>query len=178
MDVVHVVEGEILPINEPLPESAPRTGKREIMRELSDHDLDVPPFKRRKRKKPKKTARKARTKEVVTKDWVDVIGEEIRSASTQGLFAIVDTVNEMVKEAVMQATADSYDLAIEENVSLQMKIDEMKTSQKRVSLMNERLYTDYCNLYDGLFLSSFRTTKPQTEEALHEFIKIYLNLKI
>ena len=43
--------------------------------------------------------------------------------------------------------------------------------------MNERLYTDYCNLYDGLFLSSFRTTKPQTEEALHEFIKVYLDLK-
>ena len=43
--------------------------------------------------------------------------------------------------------------------------------------MNERVYADYCNLYDGLFLSAFRTSKPQTEEALHEFIKIYLNLK-
>ena len=111
MDVVHVVEGEILPIDEPLPESAPRTGKREIMRELSDHELEVPPFRRKKRKRPRKTVRKARTEEVVTKDWVDVIGEEIRSASTHGLFAIVDTVNEMVKEAVMQAAADSDDLA-------------------------------------------------------------------
>ena len=77
----------------------------------------------------------------------------------------------------MQATADSDDLAAQENASIQEKIDEIKSSQKKVSLMNERVYADYCNLYDGLFLPAFRTTQPQTEEALYEFLKVYLDLK-
>ena len=51
MDVVHVVEGEILPIGEPPLESAPRTGKREIMRYLSDEDIEVPPSFQKKEKK-------------------------------------------------------------------------------------------------------------------------------
>ena len=38
----------------------------------------------------------------------------------------------------------------------------------------ERLYSDYCSLYDALFLSAFHRSKPKNESDLEEFFTKYL----
>ena len=67
-------------------------------------------------------------------------------------------------------------LSQEENkdTKIAKTLDQYKHILWQSEIRAERLYSDYCNLYDALFLSAFHFLKPENESDLEKFFVKYL----
>ena len=172
MDVVEVVGEEIL-----ASEDTPKEGKRGSGKRELEPSTEIPSpagsSSSKKLKTGQEGVREPKTSRKGGKDLMTAFKKNLSSSSDQEIVTMIKDVNKIIGETIQQRILASK--AKEKTTEILQEFEDYKYNQAKLTLMNERLYTDYCALYDGLFLSVFHSCQPSTPEQLNKFLQTTQN---